>query len=250
MIEDSSPEAHPAPEATPGEPSIGWHGIIARNQKRYSPDDWRMWGTLGGDVTLVDVAVGSPAWRAEIRNGTWVMLMNQMTFEAFEARRAPVGTTVSVKAFRPGLGHVHPTLTLVDRPKIKREPRRGNRSRIPLAEAGAVVSRSERPKWLGQLCRSAYLSPAARLLGCFFANVAVRNDGWARQWSLDRLVKDLGITQSTLQRSIRELQQAGYLRFNSGRHARRNNSYALAWPVRSERGHSLVRLPWAGTTLT
>ena len=248
MSPEDTTKLHAFPEVSPGA-GAGWHGMTLRNQRRYGQDDWKAYSDLGADVALVDIVPGSPAAKAGIKSGAWIALCNQRTLEAFDGECEPIGTAVAIKCFQPHGGWQHVTLTLTARPKVKREPRRGNRARIPLAEAGAVVSRSERPKWLGQLCRSAYLSPAARLLGCFLCNVAARNDGWAHQWSLERLVKDLGIARSTLQRSIRELQQTGYLRFSSGRQVRRNNSYAPTWPVRSERGN-LVRLPLAATTPT
>lgn len=231
--------------ASPGG-AAGFHGMILRSSNRYSQDDWRVYEKLGAEVALIDVIPGSPAARAGIKGGAWVALCNQRTLEAFDAGLEPIGTVVAVKCFHPRTGWLHPTLTLTARPKVKRAPRRGNRARVPLAEAGSIITRCERPKWLGQLCRGAYLSPAARLLGCFLCNVAVRNDGWASAWSLDRLASDLGISQATVQRAIRELQAAGFLRFSSGRQVRRNNSYALTWPIQRERGN-VFQLPRAGS---
>jgi hypothetical protein len=215
----------------------GWHGLMLRNQRRYRPEDWKVYSDLGADVILVDVIPASPAAKVGIKSGAWVALCNQRTLEAFDAEREPVGTAVVVKYFHPRTGWQHVTLTLTARPKAKRAPRRGNRARIAFVEAGAIVTRTERPRWLGLLCYASFLSPAARLLGTFLVNVAVRNDGWTQQWSLGRLVRDLGISRATVQRSIRELQQAGFLRFSSGRHVRQNNSYAMTWPIQRERGN-------------
>src|SRR5437870_1599719 len=101
-----------------------------------------------------------------------------MTFDAFEAIRAPVGTMVSVKAFRPGLGHLHPTLTLVERPKAKRAPRRQNRAKVPMTACGKPITRTDRPKWLSELDERGWLSCSARVIGSFLCNRAINDDGW------------------------------------------------------------------------
>jgi hypothetical protein len=97
-------------------------------------------------------------------------------------------------------------------------------------EAGATISRQDRPRWLGQLARSVYLSAAARVVALFLCNCAVRDDGKTDRWSVRGLALDVGLSEATIKNAMNELQRAGYLRIVSGRRSRRNNSYILTWP--------------------
>jgi len=220
----------------------GWHGMRARPDRLYRPDDWRTWGKFQGDACLVDVTYDSPAWRADLRDGTWVLLANQMTFKAFEARGMPAGSVVSIKAFRPGFGDLDVTITLVDQPKPKRAPRRASRSRVPLAECGRPITRDDRPKWLMELSQNAYLSTAARTIGTFLCNRAIRDNGSTDEWPVKRIAKCVGLSRRTVERSIGELHRAGLVAIASGRRARRNNIYTCTHSP-TVRDDKLVYLP-------
>jgi hypothetical protein len=96
-----------APSAAPPTlpPRRGWHGMKARDLRKYKPEDWKIWGHIGGTAVLVDVSTGSPAWRTGISTGTWIFLIDEKAFELFEQLGAPVGSVVNVRAFRPGRPH-------------------------------------------------------------------------------------------------------------------------------------------------
>jgi DNA-binding MarR family transcriptional regulator len=207
--------------------------MVPRSVRLYLKPDWLVWGELGGDVVLVDVATGSPAWLAEIRNGTWVELMNEMTFRAFEATKPRVGTLVAVKAFRIGLGHMRTTLTLAERPKVRRPPRTACRARVARVECGRLITRDDRPKWLTELAEKVQLSQVARTIGSFLCNRAINDVGFTDRWSIDAIAKRIGASRSTVHRGIDELSRAGLIRVQSGRRSRRNNQYVLTWPQTS-----------------
>jgi hypothetical protein len=133
--------------ATPAPPR-GWHGMTARRQTRYLPEDWKVWGALGaGEFVIVDVADYSPAWSAGLRSGSWIIEIDGKSFEDFEQFGAAVGAALVAKAFHSVRGAVDAVVTLAARPKVKRAPRAASRARVPQVESGRTITRYDRPKW-------------------------------------------------------------------------------------------------------
>jgi hypothetical protein len=211
----------------------GWHGMTARNQKRYSVDDWKTWGELGDDARLVDSTHGSPAWLGDLRLGVWILSINGIGFEAFERLPAAVGDVIEVQAFAVGLGSFGRKLVLVP-PPAKTAPRQ--RSRVPPAWTreqsvlpGKRVFKDSRP---------AYLELAAK-------HPFVRR----HVWMLTRLLKldwHRGITPrhktiakaaecstAAVKRSQACCRHFGFLRVTSGKRTHHHNTYEVTWPVGS-----------------
>lgn len=240
MVDALDSAQAPQPSISPAA-GRGWHGMRARPSRFYRPEDWRTYDKLRAMAVLVDVVDHSPAWRAGIRNGAWLLLINGMTLETFEARGMPVGSMVVVKAFQPGFDDLDVTLTLVDQPKPKRAPRRASRSRVPPAECGKIIVRCERPKWETALDEAAYLSAPARVIGGYLCNRAIRDSGTTDEWPVKRIGACLGFGHRTVERALQELRRAGFLAIVSGRRARRNNRLSCTWP-KSVRDETIVYL--------
>jgi hypothetical protein len=213
----------------------GWHGMTLRNQSRYTPNDWKAYNALGAPTAfIVDVADYSPAWRAGLRSGSWIVQIDGKSFEAFERIDTPVGAAVLVKAFHAVRGPMEANVTLAERPKVKRAPRIASRARVPHVECGRAITREDRPKWLTKLAMARHLSFAARTVGAFLCGRAIGPSGSTDRWTYKAIARELGMARATVQRSVAELRQAGFLAVQSGRRARRINGYTLTWPLEPE----------------
>jgi hypothetical protein len=206
----------------------GWHGMRPRNQKLYTPADWKTWGgRLAGVGVLVDVTPGSPAWRAHLRDGAWVLMINGQSMELFESVGAVVGTAVRVDAFHPDVGNVSVQFRLAERPK----PSRPRRAAITRAVSGAPVEKRERRQWLTKLSDCANLLPIdvaiATRLAMKYAN------GSEAYPSIERLARDLRVSSRTVKRGIVRIRASGFIDVRSGKRAGRSNRYCLTWPVAS-----------------
>jgi hypothetical protein len=220
------PTEQPSPAARPG-----WHGITARQEKRFLPEDWKLWGVLGGEATLVDVVDHSPAWRAGIRSGAWIGKIDGGTFDAFQAKGAPIGTKVIVKWTHPTRGPILAEMTLSEPPKPKQV--------LPeLAfECGPTLKKEDRPKWLTALAEST-ASHAEVRLGVFLCQRCIGDDGCTvlertaklRPWKLGELCKRLRMSRATAFRALQGLNRLGFVDITSGQKSRRVNIYRCCWP--------------------
>jgi hypothetical protein len=207
-------------------PRRGWHGMKARNQRKYKPEDWRVWGQIGGTAVLVDVSTGSPAWRSGINTGTWIFLIDEKAFELFEQSGAPVGNVINVRAFRPDVGHINQNLILSDPPKGGRP--RSNPS--PAVPCGERVAKRDRPRWLMKVSEAPKIGAAAIAVATRLAMKHARGNGEA--WpGIQTLARDLGISENTVKRALNRLHLAGFINIRSGRKAGRVNVYTLTWPA-------------------
>jgi hypothetical protein len=150
----------------------GWAGMKARNQKRYSPAEWAIWGKLGDDARLVDTVRGSPAWLGDLHSGTWVLSINGMPFDEFEQSFSAIGEIADVQAFCPGMGTFKLRLVLVERPtKGPVAPRQRNRAppawtSEPPVPPGNQVLRGDRPRYLEFAARHPFVRRHVWLYGC------------------------------------------------------------------------------------
>jgi hypothetical protein len=214
----------------------GWHGMTARNQKRYRPDDWQIWGKLGDDARLVDSVRDSPAWRSDIRTGVWVISVDGIGFDAFERSPGAVGDIVEVRAFCTGLGSFSRKLVLVEQPaKTASSPRQ--RSRVPPAW------KRERPVLPG---KQVFKDTRARYLEFAAQHPYVRRHTWllARllkmQWHRGIIPRHktiaaaarVGISAVKLSQAC--CQHFGFVRVISGKQSHKNNVYEICWPAGSE----------------
>src|SRR5215475_4931669 len=118
--------------------------------------NWQLALDLGDGVARVMVAPRSPAKKAGIASGDYVVSINGTTFEAFSAKRPPVGAVALVKVFREGKGFL-----LFDA-MLSEQPRPKTPQRTPLIESapcGAPAARGGRLKWLSGIAGDPRLSP-------------------------------------------------------------------------------------------
>jgi hypothetical protein len=218
-------EMGPAPESMQVAP-VGWHGLRCRT--KYTAEDWGIWGQLGDTARIIDVEVGSPAWHAGLRNGTWVTLIDGIVFELFAQRSPTVGAVVEVKAWREGIGHFSREVTLVQRPAQKRTTRRAAET----AKCGVPVRKDERPKWSMRVAENRDLRPVDKAIAMLLVNKFAR--GSAAFPAIATIADILTVSTRTVDRGLDRLSRAGFLRIVSGKKIGRPNHYTVTWPVSAE----------------
>jgi len=207
--------------------------MIARDQAKYRPDDWQIWAALANDdARLVEVAPGSPAWFADLRDGAWITAMNGGPFESFHGA---IGDVIEVRAQMPGIGPVIRKLVLAAPPlkKAVKAPRGSSRvpkwKHEPPVLAGKRVFKDSRP---------AFLEFAAR-------HPHVRRHVWflmellKREWRKGIILKHKTIAEaagchvSTVKLSQSCCQHFGFCRVTSGKRSRKHNTFEVCWPAGS-----------------
>jgi hypothetical protein len=159
-------------------------------------------------------------------DGTWVRLIDGTSFSRFEGSRLSVGASVVVKAFRQDLGNIEVEIVLACRPKPSR-PRRA----APLVSiCGAPVKKQDRPKWLMHISECTGLISADKAVAMRLATKYARERAGAFP-AVARLAADLGVSKSTVERALRRLQTAGFVKIISGRKSGRVNHYFITWPA-------------------
>jgi len=215
-------------------PARGWHGMIARPLRRYSPDDWKTWGDLG-EARLVDSARGSPAWLVDICRGIWILSINGVGFEAFERSPAAIGTLVEIHAFAPCLGSFSRTLILVEQPAKGAAPRQKKRAPPAWTRERPVLPR----KQVFKEKRARYSVFAAQ-------HPHVRHHAWfltlllKMQWRRgiiprhETIGKAAGVSTSTVKLAQACCRHFGFVRVISGKRSHRHNTYEVCWPAGSD----------------
>lgn len=220
----------------PGTPR-GWHGMIARPQRRYSRDDWKTWGDLAIDqARLVDGLPGSPAWLSDLRRSVWIISINEMDFDTFERLPSGVGDIVEVRAFSPVLGSFSRKLVLVEQPAKTASSSR-QRSRVPPAWTrerpvlpGKRVVKDARPRYQEFVAQHPVMRRHAWLLTILLK----------MQWHRGIVPRHRTIAKAArVGISAVKLSQAccrhfGFLRVNSGKSSHKHNVYEVCWPAGSE----------------
>jgi hypothetical protein len=209
----------------------GWHGMRKRDQAAYRPEDWQIWAALGiDDARLIDVAPGSPAWLADLRDGAWITAINDMPFDGFI--NGAVGQIIEVRAQLPGVGPVIRKLVLVAPPEKKsKAPRQQTREPAwklePPVLPGKRVFKDSRPALLEFAARHPHVKRHVWLLLHLLQ----------REWRKGIIVKHKTIAEavkchvSRVKRAQSCCQHFGFLRVNSGKRTRQHNSYEVCWPA-------------------
>ena len=215
-------------------PIRSWHGMKARPLKRYTADDWKIWGDLG-DGTLIDVERGSPAWQSDLRSNIWVVAIGGRSFEAFERERQDrqPGEVIEVRAFAADLGSFSRKITLIE-PPSKTTARQSNRKPAWTLERpilpGKRVDKASRPRYLEFAAQHPVVGRHMRLLA-----ELLRRD-WHRGIipRHNTIADALGRSRRSVQYSQACCQHFGFLRVVSGKSKHRHNAYEVCWPAGSE----------------
>jgi hypothetical protein len=213
----------------------GWHGMMARHQRRYRRDDWQIWSQLGDDARLVDTARDSPAWHSDLRSDVWVITIDGIGFDAFERSPAAVGDVVEVLAFSRGLGSFSRKLALAERPvRSSATPR--ERSRVPPAWTheqpalpGKQVFKDTRAAYLEFAAQHPYVRRHVWLL------TTLLKMHWHRGITPRHLTiaKAAGCSVAAVKRSQACCRHFGFLRVTSGKRSHKHNTYEVTWPIGS-----------------
>ena len=223
----------PAGSATPS--NQGYHGLRRRQERRWKPPEWKLYEVLGGVGMIVDVEDYSPAWRAGVRSGFFLIEIGGMEFDAFEGRKAPIGTTVRIKGIHPTRGALDTQLTLTASPKPKR----------PLAEhpvecgrtlGGIATGKDERPLWRKAIGTNPAPSDAGAKFAGWLADEGVdyRTMHTRKKWSLAKMANALHWSKSKLTRVRSGLHRLGFIDIISGKKSHQASIIRLCWPKGQE----------------
>ena len=172
----------------------------------------------------------SPAWKAGLRSGDYVVSINGITYERFHSCMPDAGTRVEIVAWRKRLGRFTALETLGIPPKTILP----HRERWPPAlQAGKSVGKKERPLFVqGFISKHSSLAAIdTRLLSLLLNHEGPKGIIPRRR----TLARTLRCSLSTLDRALARCKAAGVLRVESGRSLRRSNTYFVTWPADHER---------------
>ncbi len=207
--EDSAPPAAPAP---------GYLGLTQRTIEV----DWKIVASHG---PCVIVASRSPAWKAGLRFGDFVVSINGMTYDAFHSALPIAGTVFKIVAWRKRFGLFTVLGQLGPLPKHPSE----SSSASPTNAPGRPVMKTERPFFM-----QGYISkhPDLEALDTRLLSLLLNHEGpkgiIPKRVTLARTLRR---SLSTIDRALRRCERAGVLRVESGKSTRRSNDYFVTWPL-------------------
>jgi hypothetical protein len=181
---------------------------------------------------IVDVEDYSPAWWAGVRSGFFLIEIGGAEFDAFEGRKAPIGTTVRIKGIHLTRGWLDTQLTLTAGPKPKRPL-----AKHPVECGRTVAGKEERPAWRRAIETHPEITDAEVRFAAFLADKCVYLDNKTREkdrWSIAKLAKALGMSRAKFVRARFRFLRRGFLDFVSGKESRTVTIYRLCWPKGQE----------------
>jgi len=196
---------------------LGYLGLI---QKTVEVD----WATVAEHGPSVFVQPRSPARAAGLRNGDYVVSINDLPFDVFYAKLPPPGTQVRIIIFRAELGRLTAYALLKSPPKPKRVVAW---ERMPAILPGRVVGKKDRPKYLDFITKYAALSSRETHLLTVLLNM---------EWhegiipSHATIAGKMHCSVPTVKRSIARCMHFGCLQVTSGKGIGRTNSYQVCSP--------------------
>jgi hypothetical protein len=201
------------------------HGYLGLVERKYIEVDWDAVAEHG---PCVIVRPYSPAWRAGVRSGDFIISINDVSYYDFYAVLPPPGTAFKIVFWRKGHGRLTAFETLGTTPKF---PER--KDICPENEPGKPVAKRERPEFIqGFISKHLILKAIdTRLLSLLLNYEGPKGIIPKRR----TLAQDLSCSLSTLDRSIRRCRGAGFLRVESGKSERHSNSYTVTWPANHKR---------------
>jgi hypothetical protein len=134
--------------------ALGWHGITPK--RILERCDHRLIAELGGEATKVIIAPGSPARRAGLKSGDFVVSVSpspieDMPLNMFAACGLPSGSEVFVKFWRPQRGPREICTTVLRLRKQPGPPKPRPWKRWPQVGLGPEVTREERKLFMAEM---------------------------------------------------------------------------------------------------
>jgi membrane-associated protease RseP (regulator of RpoE activity) len=223
-------------------PGPGWSGIVLQEDC----DDWPAFSQLmmifDDGLAFVHVTPFSPAAGAGLKSGDFVKNVDGIPLAKFNESPPLAGTSVIVEAHRKGLGDLKFEVVLAETPAIKPKSRaKPPRQPMPGAVAcGARVTPTERPRWLNQCTGHPGLQPVDKALAARIVSKYVNKSG--KCWPGHTLLaSDMGVSVSTIQRSIARLNRSGLVAVACGRGRGTSNTYEITWPGQAGSKISYIR---------
>jgi PDZ domain-containing protein len=205
----------PPPSSTP------LPGYLGLTKRSFGLD----WKSVLEHGPCVWVTPYSPAWKAGLRSGDFIISINGSDYDNFDAARKMAGETFRVIVWRPRVGK----LTVFGQLAAARKPRpTPSWLSHSLTLAGRAVTGRERSSFVqGFISKHPRLKAIDTRLLTLLLNYEGPKGIIPRR---GRLAKDLGCSLSTLDRSMRRCCHEGVLVVESGKSRRTSNKYSVTWP--------------------
>lgn len=193
------------------------------------------WKAVDEHGPCVIVAPRSPAWKARLRSGDFIVSINGMTYEAFHSALPAAGTPFEIVAWRKRQGE----FTVIGQLGTIPKPSSDFSLRLPATPSGKPVSKKERPLFVqGFISNNPDLEAIDTRLLSRLLNYEGHKGIIPKR---ETLARDLRRSLSTVDRSLRRCKRAGVLRVASGKFQGKWNTYFVTWPL----GHPRSR-GWQG----
>ena len=196
-------------------------GYLGLTQRTIEVD----WKSVVEHGPCVIVAPRSPARKAGLKSGDFVVSINGMTYDNFHSALPAAGTMFRIVVWRERVGELTALGCLGTIPKPPPE----SSSASPTKPSGRQVTRKERPLFMQGFISS---HPDLKALDTRLLSLLLNHEGakgiYPKRMTLAR---SLRCSLSTLDRSVRRCIRAGVLVVESGKSRRKSNSYFVTWPL-------------------
>jgi hypothetical protein len=212
----------------------GWHGMTPRALAKYTQSDYASWiaADLDGNARVVDVAPWSPAAKAGIMTGDWVVLVDGERLDMWELHGASVDARVRIMLYRHPTGRWAVDVILIQRPPRLPRQRQVCAASGPYHAPGCHLGAKQRLQWQAAMFNDRYLSALAREVATYLATVRANKANMAFP-SRATIASDLGVSIRTIDRAVARLRGRGWIKVISGRGTGESNRYWLTWPAGS-----------------
>jgi hypothetical protein len=236
IIQMPMPPRAPAPLAQTRAKSVraplpSWHGMDILSIEV----DYKLIASLtpDGSAVRVGVAPKSPASKARLRTGDYVLSIGQdklISLPELDALRLPVGAELLVKFYRPGAkGHDWCTLKLRRSPGAGKPPPWRTKARVAF---GPRVERDERKEFLSEMARHPHLTDGCVRLLVRFLNYHQGPLGICPRYKT--MAANSGRVRRTIMRYIDRMEWCGIVEPLIGKGLMTakgpTNQYIIHWP--------------------
>jgi hypothetical protein len=198
-------------------PPAGYLGVI---QKTIEVD----WARIAEHGPCVLVKPQSPARVAGLRNGDYVVSINDLPLDVFQDKPPPPNTAVRIVFFRPRLGRQTIFCLLGEKPRPPHKPPWG-RERSVLA--GRPVLKPQRPKYWKLVSRH----PFVRKFQWYLTTLIEIDWGKGLYPKHETIALKANSNVSAVRRAQACCAHFGFVRVISGKCRHKSNYYDVCWPA-------------------
>jgi hypothetical protein len=212
-------------------------------------NDWKLINDLGGDAMKVVVVTRSPAWRAGLRTGDYLISASpsattELAPAALLELPLPLGTEIFLRAFRPQTRQTMESTAILG--AVPGQPVPKWRT-CPACAAGERVLKKGRPQFRAEMAGNPRIKGAAFKLLVLLMD-KYDNDQCGAFPSYDTIAGEFGVSRRRVMSLVNQLEHAGVLRVLRRQDGaiHKTNVFQRCWPVGWRRNVSMMPRSSAG----